>query len=233
MANRITSWSYSRWAQYTECPFKAKLKFIDKLKEPPAPAMDRGNMIHKLAEGFTKGLASVTVNFEGKDQTCSTKKLPSELSKFAEQFAELKKSKPFVEETWAFTRNWAKTVWNDWQGCWVRIKTDAACVDGDTLYVIDHKTGKKREGYHDQLSLYALGGMLTFPNVKRVNTQLWFLDQGEDEVAEFDASQLGELKKSWEKKVTPMLNDTRFAPKPGNGCRYCPFSKSKGGPCSF
>ena len=233
MIGKITSWSYSRYACYEECPLKAKLKFVDKIKEPSAPAMARGNNIHKLAEGYTKGLDYVTIEEDGVSKQVFTKKLPPELKLFADQFKELKKSKPVVEETWAFRKDWSQTTWDDWNGCWVRIKTDAACLDGDTLYVIDHKTGKHREGYHTQMSLYALGAMLMYPTVKTVNTQLWFLDHGTDETAEFTSDEFSALKKDWEKRVTPMLNDTRFAPKPGNGCRFCHFSKAKGGPCKY
>lgn len=216
---KITSWSYSRYDLYNKCPAKAKYKFIDKLPEPPAPAMERGNVIHKLAEQYTKG---------------ELKKLPQELKLFEEEFKELRKSNPIVEQTWAFRSDWSPTVWNDWSGCAVRIKTDAACVDDDTLYVIDHKTGKKREGYELQLSLYALGGLLTYPDIKKVSTQLWYLDEGGDPIVKgYEVTQLPELKADWERRVQPMLNDTRFAPKPSNECRWCPFSKSKGGPCKF
>ena len=51
---RITSWSFSRWSCYSSCPYKAKLKFIDKLKEPGSPQMDRGTVIHELAEHYVK-----------------------------------------------------------------------------------------------------------------------------------------------------------------------------------
>jgi len=215
---QITSWSYSRYSLYEECPAKAKYKFIDKLPEPGNAAMERGNTIHKLAELYTKG---------------EIKKLPPELKLFKEEFAELKKSKPIVEETWAFTSKWQKTTYNDWTGCAVRIKVDVACPDDETLYVIDHKTGKPRDGYDAQLSLYALGGMLMFPKAKIISTQLWYLDAGETVAKEYQADQLTSLMLDWDKRTRPMLSDTRFAPKPGNGCRWCPYSKSKGGPCKF
>lgn len=215
---KITSWSYSRYAKYNDCPAAAKYKFIDKLQEPGSAAMERGNAIHKMAEDYTKG---------------ATKKLPPELTKFAEEFKELKGSKPIVEQTWAFTKEWAETVWNDWQGCWLRIKTDAACLDGDTLYVIDHKTGKQREGYGEQMTLYGVGGFLKYPHIKKVVAQLWFLDSGGVVPAEYKVSEFKAMQKDWEKKVQPMLNDTRFAPKPGNACRFCHFKKANGGPCKF
>lgn len=215
---KITSWSYSRYSQYTKCPASAKYKFIDKLPDPGNEAMERGNQIHKLAEEYTKG---------------ALKKLPPELRLFKDQFEELKKSKPIVEEMWCFKADWSETRWDDWNNVWARIKTDAVCLDEDTLYVLDNKTGKKRDGYDEQLSLYALGGMLKFPNVKEVNTQLWFLDSGEVVEKVYSSTEFKSLKSGWEKKVKPMLNDTRFAPKPGNHCRWCPFSKTKGGPCKF
>lgn len=214
---QITSWSYSRYATYEECPAKAKYKFIDKLPDPGNEAMERGNTIHKLAEDYTKG---------------KIKKLPPELLRFKDDFEELKRSKPIVEETLAFTKDWKQTRWDDWTGCAVRIKTDAMCLDGSTLYIIDHKTGKMREGYDSQLSLYAMGGMLAY-DIKLVNTQMWFLDSGDRVEKEFKATELTKLMKEWDKRTAPMLNDTRFSPKPGNGCRWCPFSKSKGGPCKF
>lgn len=217
-ATQITSWSFSRYSVYRGCPAKAKYKFIDKLPEPSNAAMERGNVIHKLAENYTKGALTT---------------MPPELKLFKAEFIELKKSKPIVEETWAFTKHWLKTTWNDWANCALRIKTDAYCLEDDALHIIDHKTGKKRDGYGEQLDLYAVGGGLKFPNIKRIFTHLWYLDSGEQVTQEYDAKGTPKLQKEWEKKVEPMLNDTRFSPNPGNECRWCPYSKSKGGPCKF
>lgn len=215
---KITSWSYSRYQMYTKCPFRAKCKFIDKLPEPSAPAMERGNLIHKLAEEYTLG---------------KIKKLPPELAKFKDEFTELKKSKPVVEQTWAFTKDWLKTVYNDWNNCALRIKTDAVCVDGDDLHIIDHKTGKVYPDNKEQLELYAAGGGLWFPKIKRIFAHLWYLDAGEAVTVEFAAADTPGLRKAWDKRVEPMLSDTRFAPKPSHECGRCAYSKSKGGPCKF
>lgn len=215
---KITSWSYSRYATYTECPAKAKYKFIDKLDEPKGKAMERGNDIHEMAEHYTLG---------------KLKKLPEELQKFSDQFLELKKAKPQVEQTWAFRADWSETTYNDWKNCWLRVKTDAACLDEQTLYVIDHKTGKFRGGYDEQLSLYAGTGMLKYPHIKEVNTQMWFLDSGDVVEKTYKVTEGKSILAGWVKKVKPMLNDTTFTPKPGNACRFCHFKKSNGGPCKY
>lgn len=216
---KLTSWSYSRYSQYTQCPASAKYKFLDKLSEPPSPAMERGNQIHKLAEDYTKGII---------------KKLPTELKFYKDEFAELKKSKPFVEESWTFRNDWSETTWNDWVGAWVRIKVDAGCLEEDILHIIDHKTGKPKDNYEEQLSLYGVGGFLKYPHVAEIKTYIWYIDHDIPPVEKtYKASQFKTLQKDWEKKVKPMMADTRFSPKPGNHCRWCAFSKAKGGPCKF
>ena len=50
MGNGVTAWSYSRYADYTQCPLKFKLKHIQRLPTKGSPAMDRGSAIHKEGE---------------------------------------------------------------------------------------------------------------------------------------------------------------------------------------
>lgn len=60
---KIRSWSYSRLLDFEACPFKAKLKIIDKIPEPERElppgktehANDRGTRIHLECENFVKG----------------------------------------------------------------------------------------------------------------------------------------------------------------------------------
>lgn len=145
-----------------------------------------------------------------------------------------------VEDQWAFTNTWGETAWNDWVKCWVRIKVDCAHhLDEETLRVRDWKTGKFREEmneeYLEQLELYALTALLLHPHIQKVETELVYLDEGKIFKAPkvYTRADIPALKKLWEKRVTPMLKDKRFAPRPNNKCRWCHFSKSKGGPCKF
>lgn len=234
---QITFWSFSRYSLYRQCPRKAKLVFIDKHKEPSNEAMARGNDIHKMAEDFIKGTII---------------KLPAELKKFAAEFKKLrtlykrKTSRMMVEDTWAFTRGWTETVWNDWVGCWVRIKLDCGHWESeDVLVITDWKTGKYKEDSHaeylEQLELYALGALLMFPHLETVKPRLVYTDLGivyppAEEQLEYTRADLPRLKKEWEKRVKPMLTDTKFAPRPSYLCRYCIFSAShpsKTGLCKF
>lgn len=231
----LTSWSFSRYSTYKQCPLKAKFNFIDKINEPPNAAMERGTQIHNLAEDFVKG---------------KIPKLPPELKLFDKDFKALKtmfkkvSQSMVVEDTWAFTKDWEETAWNNWTACYVRIKLDCAHHENDdTLIVTDWKTGKfrveKNEEYVEQLELYALAALLLHPHLKAVKPRLGYLDQGiyypraEDAELVFTRDDIPKLQKLWNKRVKPMMNDTIFAPRPNNNCHWCWYGQSKkaaGGP---
>lgn len=223
---QITAWSYSRWAQYEECPYKAKLKFIEKLPEPGSVAMNRGGDIHKLAE---------------KAIVWPRTKLAPELGRFAQEFKDLRKLKRVETELeLAYTKTWDPCDWKDWDHAWVRIKIDLLTPPDKQgiIEVVDHKTGKPKPAYAPQLELYALGALLRYPQATAARTRLWYLDHGiispeKKTEGMYQQSDVPALKKTWEKRVVPMLSDTKFAPKPGNYCTWCAFSKSKGGPCVY
>jgi CRISPR/Cas system-associated exonuclease Cas4 (RecB family) len=242
----ITSWSFSRWQVYggqNGCPFKAKQMFIEKIKVPTDPdgPMARGDRIHKLADAYIKG---------------ELRALPAELSKFADFFKRLRaafKKTPdrvAIEETWAMRSDWTVTRWDDWNGCWVRIKLDVALLEKTVVSVVDHKTGKfspqwNLDEYLLQLDLYALGALIKFAHLGEdlcVVPRLHFLDHGiiyppEGEERIYVPADLPKLKKEWAARVRPMLVDKKFAPKPNRFCSSCHFRKDNkangGGQCKF
>lgn len=229
---QITSWSYSRLSDYKQCPLKAKLKHIDKLKEPSNKYMERGSMIHTLAEEFVKGKIA---------------KCPPELIKMKPELTALrllykKKSQAMVvEDNWAFTSDWTETAWNDWTNCWVRIKLDCAHhIDDTTMAITDWKTGQYNQfnnvEYSEQLELYALACLLLHPHIETVKPRLAYTDHGiffpepgSDKEVEltFTRADIPRLKKLWAKRTKPMLADTQFAPRPNDKCSWCWFGKSQ------
>lgn len=240
---QITSWSFSRYSDYKQCPLKAKLKHLDKIQEPPNEAMARGARVHEEAEQYIKGIS---------------KKLVPELKQFEKEFKRLraqykkKLSGLAVEDNWAFTKEWDQTQWNNWTQCWVRIKLDCAeQINDETLTITDWKTGKFRpesnEDYVEQLELYALAGFLMYDHIKTIYPRLVYLDAGVSYPASiqdaheadlfFTREDLPELKKTWEKRVRPMLNDKKFAPRPNNRCHWCFYRSSNkavgGGQCKY
>lgn len=219
----VTAWSYSRYADYDQCPAKFKFKHLDKLPDPGSSAMQRGNAIHKLAEDYTLG---------------KIKALPPELKHFAAEFKQLKALSPMVEQAWGFKRDWAHTGRPGWFGddVWFRAKADVIVTYDDAMGdLIDHKTGKKYQTNEDQVELFALAGFKRFPHLTHITTRLWYLDQAEDNevVREYTVKDAAAIQKDWDKRVVPMFVDRKFPPKPNDKCHWCSFSKAKGGPCKF
>ncbi len=236
---KITAWSYSRYRDWKRCPFYAKCKHVDRMPEPGSPAMDRGGKVHKMAQDYVEAKRAPT-------------KISEELACFEVEFKDLRKMKALCENEWAFTREWQPTGWFD-TDAWLRVKMDVHYVNTkqNRLYVTDHKTGKVSDDFEEQEELYAIGGLLMYPTVDDVCVQFWYLDAGEisstgvghgskdptaaDKAAGgiYTRDQLPALLKKWEKKVAPMLADTRFPPKANWACGRCAFSKAKSGPCKF
>lgn len=222
----VTAWSYSRYTDYMKCPLYFKEKHLTRsFKDEGSAAMQRGSTIHKEAEDYTTG---------------KLKKLPASLAHFKDQFAELRAMKPMVEQNWGFKNDWSWIGRPGWFGddVWLRVKADVfAHYDDDTADLIDHKTGRKYETNMDQVNLFSASAFMRLPTLKHVTTRLWYLDIADhsqnEETFEMTAAEAALVRKDWDKKVRPMFNDRKFAPKPNAGCGRCPVSRSNGGSCKF
>lgn len=234
-ATKITGWSFSRYNTYRQCPQLAKYKFIEKRVEPSSPALERGTEIHKLAEDYIKGKIR---------NTPKELKLFTDMLKFMKAEFKKKTALIMVEDQWIFRSDYSATVWNDWAGAWLRVKMDVAHTEdnNETMVVSDFKTGAYRpneiEAYLMQLELYAMAALVKFPYLKKVKPRLVYLDTGDTypptgETIEYTQVDVPKLKKLWEKRVKPMLNDARFKPTPSSKCKWCHFSKAKDGPCQY
>ncbi len=222
---KLTAWSFSRWSQYERCPLQTKLAHIERLPQPEkGPAAQRGIDTHKTAELFVGG---------------EIDELPEVLETFEEEFIELvdltndDDVKVLAEQQLAFNVDWDPTGWFD-SDTWVRMITDCTVVHTEEQFarVIDYKTGKKYPEHELQLGLFGLG-VLRSEDVGEVQVELWYLDQGEEEVAHYTEDDIPRLQTEWEKRSKRMMTDTRFDPNPGHYCRWCPWSKEKGGPCKY
>ena len=227
MTVALTSWSFSRYSIYRQCPALAKYKFIDRIKEPGSPAMERGDRIHKAAESYIKG--------ERDDLAPELQTFAAELAGLREQAAD---GTVRAEESWAFRSDWSVTTYDDWNGCWLRIKTDCTRVLGTHADIFDWKSGKFRQERHEeylaQLDLYALGAFKIIPGLESVRPYLVYTDQ--DLVFSehtYHAPEVPTLQTEWGLRVRAMMADTQFPPVPGNHCRWCHFRRSNGGPCKY
>jgi CRISPR/Cas system-associated exonuclease Cas4 (RecB family) len=246
----ISAWSYSRLSTYTQCPRKAKYLYVDKLKEPDdrAPALVNGSRVHALAAVHTTRKLPKwdkdSLPFKAElERALNSKRIPSELECFKEEFGVMIRARALVEQEWAFSKEWNYLGPDGWfsKQAWLRVKVDAHFLDErkkgtlreTTVHIVDHKTGKFSPDHALQRSLYALAALIVYPDATAVAAAHWYLDAGREEKEMWRADQLPALKEEWIRRTTAMLSDTTFAPNPTDKCRWCHFRKDNGGPCSY
>lgn len=209
-------WSYSRWSTYDQCPYRAKLQYIDGLSSGTSDATERGTEVHSMAEDWLKSKKEYP--------------LPPVFGFFKKEFQELRKRGAASEHEWIFDKDW--NVIKDMHGRWLLVRIDAICnVGKKRIKIIDFKTGKIRDSHEKQMSLYALAAFEAIPEVEEVETELWYIDQHHTARNLYLRTGANSLKSLWIRRITPMFNDRIFAPNPSRLCGWCPFSEEKGGPC--
>jgi len=227
MINKV---SFSRLMEFEKCNYAAKLKYIDKIPEPPRQlpagksehANDRGTRVHESAELFVKGGVE----------------LVPELHQCRERFDELKRlyaeGLVELEGEWAFTEEWAPVDWHA-ENAWARMKLDALVRTSETsARVIDYKTGRRagNEVKHtEQGQLYQLGTFMRIPELTHVVVEFWYVDLNEYDVKSYTRAQGMAYFDKYQKRLLAMSECTDFKPNPNvYSCKWCPY---RGNACEF
>jgi CRISPR/Cas system-associated exonuclease Cas4 (RecB family) len=212
-------WGWSKLDTFRKCKKQFEYQYIQKLPQPGNDAMARGNEMHETIEAYLQGWIV---------------DLPPELAEWKEAFDALKTSNFTAEQAIGLDNHW--NVLPDWfdKRTWLRAKMDAKILkDKDTLRVIDFKSGKYRIPSEDQVELYAIVGYAMHPEVKTVKAEFWFIDQNDSYMREYSAEELERLKTKYEKAAEALYNTEVWVENPSRECKWCTYSKSKGGPCKF
>lgn len=216
--NRPTRHSYSSISTWEECAARYAYSYIYKLPQGSSAAMERGSLLHKMAEDY------VNAKVPSPD-------IPYDLRKVSKQLNELRSHSALTERTWLLDRGWRPT--QDTGSAWVKGIVDVHYLDGDTLHIRDHKSGREYSSHFDQLELYGIMGLLCYPQAKRADTGAIYIDGG---FSGCDGSiirpMLPKLIDKWDRKIKMVEADQAFIAKPGASCKWCPYSLSKGGPCA-
>lgn len=229
----LKTWSFSRMGDFEKCKYMAKLKYIDKIPEPPRPlkegqsehANDRGTRIHEAAEIYVK---EPDVG------------LVPELKKFEDNFKNLKQlyqeGKVILEQEWAIDKDWQPAAWSS-ETTWCRAKLDAFVrLDESNGIAIDYKTGKRfgNEVKHgEQVQFYQLLSFLRYPELESIRVELWYLDLGEISAMTFTREQGIRFFEGFNKRGISMTTCEDFKPNPNKfSCQWCPYSPKRSGHCA-
>lgn len=211
-------WGYSKLETFEKCPQKFKFQFMDKLPQPGSPAMERGSKMHENIESYLHGWVPALI---------------PECQSFQEAIDSLKGEVFQAEQAIGLDKDWNKLP--DWfhKSTWIRAKADAMYLQGKVLVVVDFKSGKYRIPSTDQVELYAIVGGSLYPEVEQITAEYWYLDTGEVYSKDYTQDQLKALRAKFEKRVAPMYTNVTWNPQPSTECRWCPYSKTKGGKCVY
>jgi hypothetical protein len=231
----MTSWSLSSVKTFEQCGLKAKYRYVDRLPEARSDKANRGVQFHRDIELFLRGEVSG---------------VPTELSLYHQWLTDLKKYEIYPEHTIKLNEKWEPVETGHWYKGILDLKvvrrnkseaegaTGTECAVSPTEVVIyDWKTGAIYPEHEDQRTLYSVATFAEHPTVLSVRAIHVYIDLRKIREQTFHRDQMHDMRKPWENRANRFLNALKNAdfliPNPGFHCRYCPYSKAKGGPCRF
>lgn len=214
----IGAWSISKLHTFETCKAQFKRRFIEKLPEPKSPALEHGSMVHKGIEAWFNGWV---------------KGMPDYMKPMAKQFRALKRKSPITESMWGFKRSWEPLHDGFSRLAWIRAKTDAFLDVGKAIHIYDWKTGKPREISNDQMKFYGTLGLLRSPDAEEAVLELWYPEDNKIFPAKMERKDVAKAVKEFERRAKRLFAEYEWPEEPGLHCRWCPFSKTKGGPCTY
>jgi len=207
--------SYSSMSLYNKCPKLFEWAYVLGNHKPPGAAATRGVELHAKLEEFFRGGSYPT-----KDKT---------LAPWQRYMENLLSYSPVPEEDLAVDSVWGRVGYED-PDAYARGKVDLRYRIGDTVYILDWKSGREYPSHEGQGKMYMA---LSEPATKYV-TEFVYLDQPLHTVPRLytraDRScEILELSATIDK-----INEaTEYPATPSHeGCRWCPLSWRQGGPCT-
>jgi len=208
---------------FTQCPYKWKLIYIDKLKSKPAPAMLRGSKIHSNIEHYYNNVEIVDNKIVVKHELGELGMFPKFVERRIENSidengnVDLKYFKPLCQEL--------KVSNEDMK---VRGFIDAVFINpkDQGLIIIDWKTGKYRpenfSGYRFELAVYSeLYRLQT-----GVTPKYWGIYFVDHDKLFFEEVKEVSIKAMYKKvdRVRDQIASGDFKCKPSILCKWCDFS---------
>lgn len=215
------AFSYSRYMTFKKCPLKYKFSYIDGLRPPftESPAMARGTEIHQSIEDFLNG---------------ESEELHPDIHEFYGQyFNSIREDDVFPELP--FSYNWEWNVCDfDSPDCMVRGFFDTIHLYNG-VNVLEYKTGKIYPEHVYQRTLYGIAARLAFPEGGPVSVTTMYLDQRKNKGGVVFDNMVEEAMPAWKNNFQRIIDTAPedMVANPHFGCKWCEFSRKKGGPCQF
>lgn len=209
--------SYTKIKMYMECPAKKRYKYDERIPVERNAAAQRGVDYHASIEQAIGG---------------SEAPLADGLDFYSGYLQRLRSLGAQAEFQWAVSRDWTHVGW-DSEDAWLIGVADVWLPSVPTAHVQDWKTGKIYDDHHMQGEFYTIPMFTSNPEIQQVKATFIYTDLRKERTRNYTRHELEDLKRRWKARIDRMENDTECVPTPSMSCRWCPFSKAKGGPCRF
>jgi len=231
----LTDFSYSRIDTYDMCPSKYFFSYIKKEPRQFGEAAVLGNIIHSVLEDLVSNekplsLDEMKESYEEKKIGYDPNNLISNTlidagSQILEEFYDLNQDKLFDVYDKEMSFNFILGNYS------IIGYIDRVDVVGDSVFIIDYKTGKREVAAKDvannlQLGIYALAASIAFPG-NEITASLHYLRSGRVKSHTYSEEDLENVKLNILNKINRIMNDTNFTPT-GNEriCSFCDHAKS-------
>ena len=208
--------SFSSLNSFETCPLKHyHIKIARTVDDPPGEAALWGSRVHEALEDYLNDGTELPTG-------CKQYRYLADmlLNKFDD--AEL-----LVEQELAVDRNFQPVEWTD-PDAWFRGIIDVALLRGDTAYIFDWKTGKKKNSF-DQLKMFAAMTTAYYPQVKTIHAAFIWLKVKEVTAQTYTSEEArmywAELSPRVDRLEVALENDV-WPARPSGLCRnWCPVGR--------
>jgi len=231
----MSSFSFSKISTFFQCPYKYKLKYLDKVDIPFETniALEKGKIIHALIEGFFKDEV-IPFNYE-----LSTKEDLERYYKIFEEF----KNEEFIKKLTKIKLIEVEKGFSLYlKGKELKAKAeydDNALIRGyidffgiiqkenkNIAIIIDWKTGNPpKEPNVLQVKIYSLWAFLNYPALDEIKTCFYYVEHNIKKCYTFKRSELNTLKEEVLEKIKYIENEKEFRKNYSPLCDYCEMKK--------
>ncbi len=219
--------SWSRLSDYIQCPYKFKLKYVDRVFpkfDDKAPHIVRGKRIHESLEQVIIKLQ--TGQALSRNQVVSAHNVMPLITKLFAAYNDIQ-----AESQISVDDKYQPCDWLDSNVYW-RAIIDVICISGSDGLVIDWKTGKLREYQENfgQLHLTALIVMMVKPVLQNLRVAYIYVDHREGRDVTITRSDIPKLKEYFDGMHAQVNSDVTFTAKWNQYCKWCEATREQ---CKF
>ena len=219
MVDAKMRWSLSALKLYERCGAQYDYRYNQKLPSDAGPAANRGTEQHALIETFIKvgGELAPELDF---------------YTLFLRDIRAYRDGAILPEHQLAVDQDWKPVLWDD-PKAWARGILDLLLLpETGCATVYDWKTGKMYDDHFDQKELYAAFVLSCYPTLTEVESVHTYLDLKKNTTRVYHISQLAAVQQKWTERAGKM-EQKDYTPTPGWHCKWCSYSRGKGGLCKF